>query len=256
MQAPGVARWETVKGLFGGMLNKFHQFAQSLDFQPLESQTIMDVPLNQAMLFACVQEFKGPQFMPRENDERSIQPLIHSILQCSAVSAEECTNGQRVFFVLSEPSVFQKSDKRVSDEAVFEAVRHVSKMNIIVEVKGTTTFPYTIQDNDFEAVFCQVLQQTALARIANYWNKELLFAAATFDRWFLFHVVDISDSIHSDIQLLLKQCFFHDLETTQYYPQAAGTEHDQFSMAHAQDINSLNVLVRFLTSYLCECSIF
>ena len=74
-----------------------------------------------------------------ENNERMIQPAIHSALERAAAVAEEHTN--RLFAVLFEPT---DKDNRTAHKTVLESVRQKGFMRILVEVETMQHFPYIL----------------------------------------------------------------------------------------------------------------
>ena len=142
MQAPGKAQWSYVRGLIHGAADhqSFDQFAKSFDFQSLESLPIADIPLHDGSLSTSIAEYVGPLLRYRQGNEKAVQPVIHSILTCAAISAGE--HMRVLLYVESEPSVFEQPGRWVADEAVYEAVKGLDRLRILVEVKAQKHFHF------------------------------------------------------------------------------------------------------------------
>ena len=88
MQPPESAQWPDVKGLLHGAADlEFQEFEKSFDFQPLELLPISDIPLHDGSLSTSIAEYVGPMVKNRKGDEKAVQPVIHSTLTCTALSA-------------------------------------------------------------------------------------------------------------------------------------------------------------------------
>ena len=72
-------------------------------------------------------------------------------------------------------------DKGLADEAVVEIVADDDGlMRILVEIKGSEVFLYNFHTSKRScALFCQVIQEAALALKSGFWRKELLCRIAT-----------------------------------------------------------------------------
>ena len=119
---------------------------------------------------------------------------------------------------------------QVSDQAVLEVLQQNGQIRILVEMKGQSTFPYCFHSSrHFESVFCQLIQQAALALIADMWNITILLGQATKDMWFLFFLVD-SENVCSNVQFNIIKCFYQTVQAPQKAPFQKGKvrSFDQF----------------------------
>ena len=144
MQAPGKAQWSYVRGLVHGAADhqSFDQFARSFDFQSLESLPITDIPLHDGSLSASIAEYVGPLLRYRQGLRvlRCRQDNIMGVL----------------LYVESEPSVFEQPGRWVADEAVYEAVKGLDRLRILVEVKAQKHFHFkTLCTDDLKPFFAR-----------------------------------------------------------------------------------------------------
>lgn len=108
-------------------------------------------------------------------------------------------------------------------------------IRILVEVKGTSSFPYhSWKPKKAQAVMCQLIHQTALALVSDMWQDEILIASATADMWYFMRVCDLSANATSPVRLSVEECLVH--------PIAFNVD--------GPDIAALNFIIAFLTSYL------
>ena len=70
----------------------------------------------------------------REDDERKLLRVIHSILCCAKDKSEGLRN--YVYLGIAEPRIVPLLNNRYSDEAVLESIFENDVMSIILEVKG------------------------------------------------------------------------------------------------------------------------
>ena len=88
--------------------------------------------------------------MPRYYDERIIQPVIHT--KCD--------------FNATTDTIVHKFRDRLADKTASEGVVDGRAHQILVEIKGTGTFPYNLAcTDDLDPLFCQMMQLAALALI-------------------------------------------------------------------------------------------
>ena len=156
MQALGKDQWPYVRGLIHGAADhhNFDQFAKSFEFQSLESLPIADIPLHDGSLFTSIAEYVGPLLKHRQCNEKAVQPVFHSTLTCAAMSAGQHMGN--LLYVESKPSVFEQPGRRVADEAVYEAVKGLDRLRILVEVKAQKHFRFkTLCTDDLKPFFAR-----------------------------------------------------------------------------------------------------
>ena len=99
-QAPG----ECIHHLLvGGSDCSFEQYAKSLHFKQLGHE-VGQMEFDGGLLKVIKKDWEASECEPRQDHERQIQPLIHNMLICAAVTAETRAEG-REYIVPSEPSV-------------------------------------------------------------------------------------------------------------------------------------------------------
>ena len=154
-----------------------------------------------------------------------------------------------------EPIVF-KDHQRFADEAVYEeesngvgiGISDKDRMRILVEVKSRKSFPDSFEYlGRFDRAFSQLIQEAALALVSCKWNTELLIAMATVDFWYLFQLIDESESDDDCVRLAINDSWFHGV----YMPYFDSKD---YSLANVQQIASHQLLISFLTAYLCSPS--
>ena len=184
--------------------------------------------------------------MPRYYDERMIQPVIHSTLLCAAGSARENTECDHDFNATTDSQLpLFMSFQITASESVVDGKAY----RILVEIKGTGTFPYNLACTDgLDPLFCQVMQLAALALINQKWHAELLYAAVTADKWYLFNIEDISEHTQSEVKLHIRRCLVH---ARRGRSRICKSKERFFIMANLKNTVPLCLLIHFLTSYLC-----
>ena len=152
MQAPGAARWQSVKHLIHPPASQsLATFVRSLQLKPVGLASLGDVEIDEQVLMTIVRNYETPCRHQCRGDEKVIQPAIHSILDCAALSAANPIG--RAFTVLAEPMVFKHEGRQLADEAVFYdcsengdvvglTLRQQDVVRILVKGKGQKTFPY------------------------------------------------------------------------------------------------------------------
>ena len=237
-QAPGLCKWANVQHLVGGSGLSFSAFAkQQLPCIPLylpEAPAMVD--LSGELGKALEMNWLASKWLARKDNEKMVQPVIHMILTCATHEAEMKVQGRR-YIVVADPPVVKDSEDRLSDESVVETTEGIiaedGLMRILVEIKGTEVFPYSFPKSDQScAVFCQVIQEAALALHSGLWRRELLCAIATRDKWFTFRILDKS----TDGQMQL-----HIEESTSIV-----LSHPEYRKV------SIKTCVHFLAQYLCK----
>ena len=119
MQAPGAARWQSVKHLIHPPASQsLTAFVRSLQLKPVGLASLGDVEIDEQVLMTIVRNYEAPCRHQCRGDEKGIQPAIHSILDCAALSAANQIG--RAFTVLAEPMVFKHEGRQLADEAVFD----------------------------------------------------------------------------------------------------------------------------------------
>lgn len=153
-------------------------------------------------------------------------------------------------YVESEPSVFGLPGRRVADEAVYEAVKGLDRLRILVEVKAQKHYKCkALSTDDLEPVFYRMMQEVALARVGQLWHTKVLLTLATLHKWYFFRLADISDGVDSDVKFLIKQCFFHAVVPSRF---PLGRNRDVwYNLSDVENIESHHLLVRFAVLYLC-----
>ena len=224
---------------------------QGLQFDKLQPHippSMSSIVFDQAALTTISANFKGAKSALEVDDNaRMIQPIIHSILIEAATKAQ--TLWKRDFRVIADPIIMESWKYLRSDEAVVEAVKLATKVDtikILVEVKGTETFPYGFKPKrDFKNVISQLFHQTALALVAQKWTDEILVAAATFDHWYFMHIHDVSESVLSDVKLDVHgMSLSHAIAVPTFIPDVNGES------PRAANTVSLEQLLQYLILYL------
>ena len=205
LQAPGQCKWLDVVQLIAGAPVSFASFAEHLEFKPLPSAK--DDFVIPAYRDIIKNEWRGATVRPRSNDEGMIRPVIHSMLQCAALSANKIS--ARNFVVTAELNnsvvVGDRSD-RLSDECIWEVVkdRENGVYRVVLEVKGSAMYRGTFAAS-CEEPFSQVIQQVALALEAGLWQNEILCGLATHLGWYVFKINELAGT--SRVQLHIKECY-------------------------------------------------
>lgn len=188
-QAPGACDWRDVQRLVvNGSEGSFHDYAKSLCVKGLSHHEGVGENFCTELITCVEANWKASVRYGRHDNERQLQPVVHSMLYCAAQAAQ---NRSREYFVVSEPSVYQSRADRVSDEAVMEAISEGDVIRILLEVKGSHVFPRCFYQAG-QQVFSQLIQQVALALKSNLWKKEILSGIVTRDEWLMFRIVDKS----------------------------------------------------------------
>lgn len=256
-QAPGSCVWRDVCQLFDPETHPnahtFNQFEKTLKFKrlPLNPRALEDREIDDCHFRQVFYQFREPLVQPRWNDEKVVQPLIHSALTTAAILAEQKSG--RNFSVVSEPSINAFTEDRLADEAVLECVSNEDLMKILVEVKGRATFPLELDAKGlllFESAFSQLMQQTAMALLSKYWMNEVIVALATSEMWYFFTVVDRTEDTNADIQFSIVESLFHRINAPFKRVDAL---HDAFDARNEKTIDTLTVLLHFLCNrLLCQ----
>lgn len=215
----------------------------------LRDQVAVSEVVDKSALCSIVRDYKGALLgYDIEDNERMIQPAIHSILQYAATVVQRNTG--RVFTVQSEPVIMDSYKFLRSGEAVLESIKSASQtIRVLVEVKGTGTFPYGFTPGkDFQSLMCQLLQQVALALVAGKWNDEILAAAATADMWYLMQITDDSKYMNSPVKLSIRDILYHSVNIPKFGKDAEGNE----DMDAVEDSESLLQLLHYLVSQVSK----
>jgi hypothetical protein len=108
-------------------------------------------------------DFLAWQQVQQHDDIAIIRPGIHNTLQCAAMSLN-LKLGRPVYFVSAEPSVVPETDKRLAGEVVFMCIKgHNKKIRILLEVKGSSKYPYNLQGHGSRQGISQMLEEVALS---------------------------------------------------------------------------------------------
>ena len=245
MQASGSCDWNDVRQYFDPPSHKFYPFARRVRFESLIPEQLEIAAIaDDSLLKLALKSFEGPALELRTNNERVLQPAVHNTLLTAAdLASERC---QRLFVAISEPSVYDEWPDRLGDETVYESVSDDMDMRILVEVKGSVTLPkHSATVAPMEPMFCQLMQQTAMALVARKWRGKILTGLTTLDAWYLFKVVDVSKSGFADVKLEIRQSTCHTLIP----PFTPGQAH-----IPEQSVRTFKALLAFLISHLCSAN--
>ena len=148
-----------------------------------------------------------------DDDECSIQPIIHNILLVAVQCVRRSSRG----------AVYTRS----SD--CYEVIHMNDDLKVLIEVKGTCTYPYRLIEG--ARPMSQLLQQVALARLSGQWKNKVLAGLATHDEWNLFVIADCSKEPQAALLLEV-------------------VKHFSFSIAARSYDLHISDLVSFFVSYL------
>lgn len=201
-QAPRSCEWWDVQHLLhGGEAVSLSQFVKDLD--------VLDLPIHQhyrlldfdpICLEIIQRDWEAAISHPRHNDEGLVRPIVHSMLQCAVIMADNTTphkSGRRhQYLVLAEPIIDRYTDNRLSDEAIVEYVMDGEFIRLLLEVKGSSALceNFLSKTKHRRQPFCQLIQEVAMAYRSKMWKEELLCGIATRDVWFLFRIKDMSNN--------------------------------------------------------------
>ena len=175
----------------------------SMDLKPLDcNQNARSVELDERLLQLIQKEWAGSEWLPRHDNERQVQPIIHAMLHCAVDAAVRSSVPGTDYIVVSEPAVVKDLEGRVSDEAVLQTIAQNGLIRILLEVKGTNVFPYKFSSG--QRVFSQLVQQVALALKSKLWERKLMCGISTRGKWYLFRIIDKTGA-DGRMQLLIEQ---------------------------------------------------
>ena len=109
------------------------EFTQGLHMAP-SSYSTMKIAFDEMLLKLVKNEWREFLMKPRNDNERVLQPGIHTMLRCIAEAATTASGGCRELVLQPEPAVVPN---RLSDEAVLEVLSEKDTMRILLEVKGS-----------------------------------------------------------------------------------------------------------------------
>ena len=182
--------WDDVKHYVSGPNDTFHTFVKSLQFNSILTNYSESFNINQRDYEKVLMDLHAYKVLDRNNDEKGAQAFVHSILQCAAFNLNQRYSELNKFFVQTEPRVLSLYSDRVSDEAVMRTI-YLNKdiMCLLVEVKGTISYPYGLQPYP-RAASCmsQLIQQLALSRYSALWKDEIICGIVSAIEWNLFKV--------------------------------------------------------------------
>ena len=182
--------------LTGGGDKEFRSYANTLNVRQVpDSDDRVLKRLDPTYMKMITRDFESKQLQPRHDDEGTVRPIVHDILQCAAKVAEDFSSTKRTFRVVAEPSVEGNREDRLSDESVVEVVESDYLFRILVEVKGSHAIESDTSKIEIPRLpFCQLIQQVALALQSGRWKDKLLGALSTGEVWLFFEITNSSDS--------------------------------------------------------------
>ena len=165
----------------------------------------------------------------RHNDERVLIPFIHLVLFAAAKSMPG-----RKYDVIATPLVVSGSDDTTSHMAMFETVMIMqgNVLRVLLEVKGTGTYPYGLEGERAKRCLAQLFQQVALSHASGLWENSLLCGLVTSMEWNFFQV-----QIRSSWPFQMFVTKFHTHKVDKDRP-----------------VESVKDLVAFIMAYLDECT--
>jgi hypothetical protein len=217
--APGGCKWEHIRSFMFPVRKTYDEFLEHGIMKNLVS-----VP------FQCRNRLLNPTYLGRlvdewhtlylhksriqwDDDERSIQPIIHNILLVAVQCVRRSSRG----------AVYTRS----SD--CYEVIYMNDDLKVLIEVKGTCAYPYRLIEG--ARPMSQLLQQVALARLSGQWKNKVLAGLATHDEWNLFVIADCSKEPQAALLLEV-------------------VKHFSFSIAARSYDLHISDLVSFFVSYL------